>query len=326
MPRSCAICRNEISGQLKRAREHVIPKWLLQDLSIVDATVTPTITGNQTGVFKLEDIPDITADVFRQRGPHSLDGFLEGRVCKPCNNNLLNRFEIAAKSVLRSLIRREVNVRELEDDQRIALAQWALKTTLIFNIAYDDIERFPATHIEWLRNPLRRLPDGVSVFAQLHDNDEPFGWVGGASWSIGRMSGTSPFHAEMLALSGKSYKLCLQLGPLLLLTGYWPPAKKWSPAFWSEVHVPCWRDKGLIASYSTSCDKFPWNSSVTATMAFFMGLKLYMLSDEALEAIKSGPLVFRAGRYRPVKVGRNVLCPCGSGSKFKHCHGRRDPR
>ncbi len=22
------------------------------------------------------------------------------------------------------------------------------------------------------------------------------------------------------------------------------------------------------------------------------------------------------------KVGRNELCPCGSGKKFKHCHGQ----
>jgi preprotein translocase subunit SecA len=22
------------------------------------------------------------------------------------------------------------------------------------------------------------------------------------------------------------------------------------------------------------------------------------------------------------KVGRNEACPCGSGKKFKHCHGR----
>jgi len=24
------------------------------------------------------------------------------------------------------------------------------------------------------------------------------------------------------------------------------------------------------------------------------------------------------------KVGRNELCPCGSGKKFKHCHGKLD--
>jgi preprotein translocase subunit SecA len=22
------------------------------------------------------------------------------------------------------------------------------------------------------------------------------------------------------------------------------------------------------------------------------------------------------------KVGRNELCPCGSGKKYKHCHGK----
>jgi preprotein translocase subunit SecA len=27
-------------------------------------------------------------------------------------------------------------------------------------------------------------------------------------------------------------------------------------------------------------------------------------------------------RRQDPKVGRNDLCPCGSGKKFKHCHGR----
>ena len=26
----------------------------------------------------------------------------------------------------------------------------------------------------------------------------------------------------------------------------------------------------------------------------------------------------------PKKVGRNDLCPCASGKKFKHCHGKLD--
>ena len=26
--------------------------------------------------------------------------------------------------------------------------------------------------------------------------------------------------------------------------------------------------------------------------------------------------------YHAVKVGRNDLCPCGSGKKYKACHGR----
>ena len=33
------------------------------------------------------------------------------------------------------------------------------------------------------------------------------------------------------------------------------------------------------------------------------------------------PLPFQ--RAQP-KVGRNDVCPCGSGKKFKHCHGQLD--
>jgi preprotein translocase subunit SecA len=35
------------------------------------------------------------------------------------------------------------------------------------------------------------------------------------------------------------------------------------------------------------------------------------------EEVKQQPYVRRGG-----KVGRNDPCPCGSGKKFKHCHGR----
>ena len=35
----------------------------------------------------------------------------------------------------------------------------------------------------------------------------------------------------------------------------------------------------------------------------------------------SGAAVETMRREQP-KVGRNEKCPCGSGKKFKHCHGR----
>jgi hypothetical protein len=31
----------------------------------------------------------------------------------------------------------------------------------------------------------------------------------------------------------------------------------------------------------------------------------------------------RTVRKQGAKIGRNDLCPCGSGKKFKHCHGRK---
>ena len=32
------------------------------------------------------------------------------------------------------------------------------------------------------------------------------------------------------------------------------------------------------------------------------------------------------GKVKKVKVGRNDPCPCGSGKKYKHCHGRAEKR
>jgi preprotein translocase subunit SecA len=48
-----------------------------------------------------------------------------------------------------------------------------------------------------------------------------------------------------------------------------------------------------------------------------------LADGEAPDAQEPGP-----GSQTPVrvdrKVGRNEPCPCGSGKKFKHCHGRLD--
>jgi len=58
--------------------------------------------------------------------------------------------------------------------------------------------------------------------------------------------------------------------------------------------------------------------------------------DQAIEAIVAGVAelyeLTLAQRYRVAavrhaepKVGRNDPCPCGSGKKFKHCHGGARP-
>jgi preprotein translocase subunit SecA len=40
--------------------------------------------------------------------------------------------------------------------------------------------------------------------------------------------------------------------------------------------------------------------------------------EDAGVAVAVAPPFVRAGQ----KVGRNDPCPCGSGKKYKHCHGR----
>jgi preprotein translocase subunit SecA len=43
-----------------------------------------------------------------------------------------------------------------------------------------------------------------------------------------------------------------------------------------------------------------------------------LAAGEAAPAAVAPPPFTRAGQ----KVGRNDPCPCGSGKKYKHCHGR----
>jgi uncharacterized protein YecA (UPF0149 family) len=45
----------------------------------------------------------------------------------------------------------------------------------------------------------------------------------------------------------------------------------------------------------------------------------YFEAQRLLPALSTGDTIYR--RIAP-KVGRNELCPCGSGKKFKHCCGK----
>jgi len=49
-----------------------------------------------------------------------------------------------------------------------------------------------------------------------------------------------------------------------------------------------------------------------------------MMADDADEAGQGGESRQPQPAPRPdqVKVGRNDACPCGSGQKYKYCHGK----
>jgi preprotein translocase subunit SecA len=44
--------------------------------------------------------------------------------------------------------------------------------------------------------------------------------------------------------------------------------------------------------------------------------------DEALATANPGRDVAQPAENLAPKVGRNDACPCGSGKKYKHCHGK----
>jgi preprotein translocase subunit SecA len=64
---------------------------------------------------------------------------------------------------------------------------------------------------------------------------------------------------------------------------------------------------------ATSHDQVGQFGGSTATAASGSGA-----SATANASKPEGATVVRAGE----KVGRNDPCPCGSGKKYKHCHGR----
>jgi preprotein translocase subunit SecA len=70
----------------------------------------------------------------------------------------------------------------------------------------------------------------------------------------------------------------------------------------------------------------------TGVDEFAMADAALAAEDRPLPASRRAPLQTRrgSGSVNPGdpatwgKVSRNALCPCGSGKKYKHCHGRHD--
>ena len=55
-----------------------------------------------------------------------------------------------------------------------------------------------------------------------------------------------------------------------------------------------------------------------------LGVSEYLYRLKELELMYDGkiPIMVRERVKWPKKIGRNELCPCGSGKKYKRCHGR----
>ena len=55
-----------------------------------------------------------------------------------------------------------------------------------------------------------------------------------------------------------------------------------------------------------------------------LGVSEYLYRLRELELMYEGkmPIMVPERANWPKKIGRNELCPCGSGKKYKRCHGR----
>jgi len=55
-----------------------------------------------------------------------------------------------------------------------------------------------------------------------------------------------------------------------------------------------------------------------------LGISEYLYRLRELELMYNGkiPIMYQEQIAKPKKIGRNELCPCGSGKKYKFCHGK----
>ena len=55
-----------------------------------------------------------------------------------------------------------------------------------------------------------------------------------------------------------------------------------------------------------------------------LGISEYLYRLRELELMYDGkiPIMVQERVKWPKKIDRNELCPCGSGKKYKRCHGR----
>jgi hypothetical protein len=329
MSRRCVICDLPFSAEKRRAREHVIPAWLLRELGAEHELITPTSWLWPEPFVSLEQINLEELQVSLARGPHPLGNFMEGRVCAQCNSRRLSSFEEGALPILVRLIRREALVKDLAPAESELVARWMLKTTLIFNFYFGYDGGIPQAHRAWLRESRTGLPEGVSVFAQQHQETQRLFWFGNAP-----LQAIAPNYSkgaeEIASRAKESYNHGLQLGALLLLAIFWPPTEGWTLTLARGVHIPLWYRYQIRMGYSLPPGVWPRKDSLGALAVFATSLLLVKRTKSA-EALAQrvpimspfGPLARNEqGKYQRVRIGRNDFCPCGSGLKWKYCHGK----
>jgi hypothetical protein len=156
--------------------------------------------------------------VIKELGNKAIGTFLEGRVCKQCNNGWMSRLETKVKPLLISLLDNATLVDELPIEDRKVLALWAVKTSLMAISPSVASRNVPAEHFNAIKQGI--ISPGISVFAGYH-----FMVNKGFSYEAGRHWPETPADApeEILrVINQHSYKVCLQLRSLLLMVAFSP--------------------------------------------------------------------------------------------------------
>ena len=220
--KSCIFCKSDL-GDLGRACEHILPRWLQKEWRISEQVVQPTHFDEK---FK----------VVSQRR-HTLDGFLAGNVCAQCNNGWMSALEARCKDMILDLASGRRRIIDLHNHEALHLARWTAKTAFALHTSANWRRIVPAGHIYKLDSESYRLPDNVAVVGHTYDRgSQAFSWSQSTNWEILSQNYTVS-EQDLANLRSYGYKIAIRLGGLFLMI-FHNPWQFASPCLWKHRHVP----------------------------------------------------------------------------------------
>jgi len=223
------FCTNRLTD---RAGEHIIPQWLMDYLCVKHEDLVQGIAQAQDGALL-------------KQGTHVAQGFVNGRVCKDCNNGWISSLESQVRPLLRDLMSGQRTLHALTAEERLVVARWTATTAFVLSDAAPLDAVVPEDHPRALKNTADTLPAGVGVFANQHEPTGKFSYVQKNHWLR--------FSEEEQPEHPQRYKIALQLQNLILLIAHWPPPTRLILA--AATHVPIWPIEMLSPSYYPGIDQ-----------------------------------------------------------------------
>jgi hypothetical protein len=212
--RVCLFCLQPL---VERAREHVIPLWLQELLGVREEELFQGIAQTEGGTL-----------IEERR--HPTRHFVEGRVCRECNNGWMATLEGAVQPLLVPLMESQLRLRDLREEERMILARWTLKTACALSYAAPMQASVPTAHCTFVRERQDSLPEGVAVFGAHHRRTGETSYLQRNTWP--------QFSTQRREDHPDRYKIAFQFRDLLLLAAHWPPPPVFVVA--DGIHEPIW--------------------------------------------------------------------------------------
>jgi preprotein translocase subunit SecA len=146
------------------------------------------------------------------------------------------------------------------------------------------------------------------------------------------LDGAGDFRNELAAIIEQGLRSNGELGrarPMTIFGGMAMTLYIWSPAAPRLATEAIWHTRTVMDASGEETRRLvelEYAEDGRLTGAHLTHVSLAGLSPAELERVKTGSLSLQRQRLTRArakgKIGRNDICPCGSGKKYKKCHGR----